>query len=67
MRARALAYSRASASRWTRSATRAARASRRPIISPDWTSTLVRLVGFPTNEEFAIARQAVALVSAQNR
>jgi acetate kinase len=31
------------------------------IISPDWTSTLVMVV--PTNEELAIARQAVAVVA----
>jgi len=32
------------------------------IISPDWTSTLVMVV--PTNEELAIARQAVATIEA---
>ncbi|WP_182111980.1 MULTISPECIES: acetate/propionate family kinase [unclassified Actinotalea] len=39
----------------------AGRKSQPTIISPDWTSTLVMVV--PTNEELAIARQAVALIS----
>lgn len=39
----------------------AGRKSQPTIISPDWTRTLVMVV--PTNEELAIARQAVALVA----
>ncbi|WP_199425293.1 acetate/propionate family kinase [Actinotalea solisilvae] len=39
----------------------AGRKSQPTIISPDWTRTLVMVV--PTNEELAIARQALALVA----
>ena len=60
VRARVLEGLECSASPWTRDRTRGR--TRRRVISPDWTRTLVMVV--PTNEELAIARQAVATIEA---